>query len=456
MVRSKKLLSLFLAVVMVLSVFTVMASAYTRVETEGTVDIDIKYTVEEVDTLPETEAGSAEYSGDNLYAVTVWMKSAKAVDILTAPFHYNKAHFAPITLTDGEYTYPYGAGLDQDTYYSDMGEGANYLYTLGDFMNNTGMYKADGSKATTKALAKCIGLGNSNSEGVKVLTEFVSPDHPTYNKWGAGLPENTGVMFVQLNVAGKAKTAYLNTIDGIYTNPDWNRMVTVYFEKITDEDVAGDEFGVFTDNCYTVDGNYDNKSTGYFLGATQYQALVPSMNVVSNAVVGGEEEPATPLTVSYWKDQIKFNTVGGSGANANKYNGTFDYRILATIDNFDDVYASIEENTIIDVGFIFNKGAAIDLDAAKAQVEDGTETYSQVKDVYVSTAYQGEKYVMSCIVRKVADADKGSLLSAMAYIVYEQDGETKYAYFDEVQTSTFETLYSTYYPQAAEQNGWEV
>ena len=79
MVKSKKLLSFFLAVVMVLSVFTVMASAYTRVETEGTADIDVKYTVEKVDVLPETEAGSAELAGDNFYAVTIWMKSAKAV-----------------------------------------------------------------------------------------------------------------------------------------------------------------------------------------------------------------------------------------------------------------------------------------------------------------------------------------------------------------------------------------
>ena len=158
MVKSKKLLSLFLAVVMVLSVFTVMASAYTRVETEDTADIDLKYTVEKVDTVPETEAGSAEWSADNIYAVTIWMKSPKAITTLNAPVHYNKTLFAPITLSDGEATYPYGAGLDQDTYYTDMGEGAIYAYTLGDYMNNTGMYKADGSKATTKALAKCKSL----------------------------------------------------------------------------------------------------------------------------------------------------------------------------------------------------------------------------------------------------------------------------------------------------------
>ena len=290
MVNSKKLLSLFLAVVMVFSALTVMASAYTRVETEGTADIDVKYTVEKVDTVPETSAGSAEWSADNIYAVTVWMKSAKPVDIFIVPFHYNKTLFSPITLSDGECTYPYGAGMDQDTYYSDMGEGAIYAYSLGDYMNNTGMYKATGATATTKALAKCIGLGNSNSEGITITTELVSPDHTLYNKWGAGLPENTGVLYTSLNVATKTKTAYLNTIEGIETYTDWVRMFTVYFEAIAD-DVTGAEFGVFTDNCFTLDGNYDGTGSAYFVSATSYQALVPTMNVVSNAVI---EAPAGP------------------------------------------------------------------------------------------------------------------------------------------------------------------
>lgn len=303
MVNSKKLLSLFLAVVMVFSALTIMASAYTRVETEGTADIDLKYTVEKVAVLPETAAGSAELAGDNFYAVTVWMKSAKPIDTLIVPFHYNKAHFSAITLSDGEVTYPYGAGLDQDSYFSDMGEGANYLYTLGDYMNNTGMYKANGTAATTKALAKCIGLGNENSEGVSILSELVSPDHTLYNKWGAGLPANTGVMYAQIDCATKTKTAYLNTIEGVTTSTDWNRMLTVYFESITDEDIAGDEFGVFTDDCFTLDGCYDGKGLGYFQGATNYQALVPTMNVVSNAVIpaGPTVEVKHEGTQSKWK-----------------------------------------------------------------------------------------------------------------------------------------------------------
>lgn len=441
MVKSKKLLSLFLAVVMVLSVFTVMASAYTRGATEGTSDIDVKYTVEKVASLPDTDAGSVALNGDNFYAVTVWMKSAKPIDTFTVPFHYNKAHFSPITLSDGEFTYPYGAGLDQDTYYTDMGEGAIYAYSLGDYMNNTGMYTATGATAKTKALAKCIGLGNENSTGVGVITELVSPDHTLYSKWGAGLSADTGVLYVNLDVACNAKTAYLNTLEGIATYTDWVNMFTLYFESITDEDVTGDEFGVFTDDCFTVDGCYDANGKGYYESAAAYDAQVPTMNIVSNAVV---EAAATPLTVSYWKDQIRFDTKADGS-----YYGTFDYRILATIDNFDEVIGT-NYDMVTEVGFLFQRGEGANVDATTAQAElqaGNVTSYSQVKKVSVSTSYDGASYVMACTVNNIPDADKGTELSAMAYVVYVQNGETKYA-FSAVQTSTFEGLYNTYYSQA--------
>ena len=192
MVKSKKLLSLFLAVVMTLSVFTVMASAYTMgPEVAG--NINYKYTVEKVSTVPATEAGSFEYTADNIYAVSVWMQSDDPVMKIIVPFHFDKTLFSPIMLFDGDFTYPHGAGFGVDDYYDTMEEGTVYAYSEGDYLLNTGMYKANGAEATSKALAKCIGLGNSNSTGVTVVANLVSPDHPNYGKWGAGLPANTGV-----------------------------------------------------------------------------------------------------------------------------------------------------------------------------------------------------------------------------------------------------------------------
>lgn len=438
--NSKKLLSLFLAVVMVLSVFTVMASAaYTRGEAEGSADIDIKYTVEKVDTVPETSAGSAEWSADNLYAVTVWMKSAKPVDTFIVPFHYNKAHFALVTLSDGDATYPYGAGLDQDTYYSDMGEGAIYAYSLGDYMNNTGMYTATGAEAKTKALAKCIGLGNANSEGVSVITELVSPDHPLYGKWGAGLSDTTGVAYTCVDVATNSKTAYLNTLEGIATYTDWVNMFTIYFETITDEDVTGDEFGVFTDDCFTIDGSYDGKGLGYFQGATVYESLVPSFNVVSNAVV---EAAAEPSPVYAKGSQIRFNSTEANGTGS----ASFDVRTRAamTAEDFGSICGadSVAKDAITDVGFVY-ADSSVGMDLAKAaSFIAGTEVDGYVKKQVEHIQSTGSEYVWTCLITDAAYADA---VDSVGYIVV--NGTTYF--FDAVYATSFNSLYDQWYDDYA-------
>lgn len=454
MVKSKKLLSLFLAVVMVLSVFSVMATAYTVGGAENTADIDVKYTVEKVGVLPETEAGSAELAGDNFYAVTVWMKSAKPVDTFMVPFHYNKTLFSPVTLTDGEVTYPYGAGMDQDSYAADMGESAIYAYQLGDYMNNTGMYKADGSKASTKALAKCIGLGNSNSTGVTVITELVSPDHANYGKWGAGLPADTGVVFVNLDVACNAKTAYLNTLEGIATYTDWVNMFTLYFEAIAD-DVTGAEFGVFTDNCFGVDGCYDANGAGYFVSNAAYKATVPSFNIVSNAVVeeAGPEFPAESI-VNPLKGQIRFHAENG------EYAGSYDVRALAKITGDDFAATFTDEATakemIKEVGFVFAAGSNVAAPSA-ADVMSVVESGATVNGLTKKTVnfisrnadiFGSGNYGFSCVVTDMTDDDYDNSLVAVGYIAYEVDGVMTYAYYPAAQTVSFAELFDAHYDSA--------
>ena len=431
MVKSKKLLSLFLAVVMVLSVFTVMASAYTRVETEGTADIDIKYTVEKVGVLPETAAGSAEFAGDNFYAVTIWMKSAKAIDLLTAPIHYNKTLFAPISLSDGECTYPVGAGMDQDSYYSEMGEGAIYVYSLGDYMNNTGMYKANGTTATTKALAKCIGLGNANASAVKVTSEIVSPDHPLYTKWGAGLPADTGVVYANIVANTAVKNAYFNTLEGITTYTDWVNMFTLYFEAIA-EDVTGAEFGVYTDDCFTVDGNYDASGYAYYASTAEYDARVPSMNVVSNAVVEAAAEPSPVYNLT---SQIRFNgPVDGDYA-------PFDVRTRAamTAEDFAAICGADADavNNITKVGFVYaDSSVGLTLDNA-AKVIGGTAVAGYVDKEVEHIQKTATEYVWTCLIEDAVYADA---VDSVGYIVV--DGETYY--FDAVYATDFSALYDTW------------
>ena len=454
MINSKKLLSLFLAVVMVLSAFSVMAFAYTG-GPEKAGDINYKYTVEKVDTVPETEAGSAEYSADNIYAVTVWMSSNLGVDNVTAPIHYNKAHFPPIVLFDGESTYPQGAGktadmegMTQDNYYEYMGEGNLYAYALGDYMNNTGMYKANGTTATTKALAKCIGLGNKNSDGVSVTAELVSPDHPLYSKWGAGLPANTGVMYVNLDVVAGTKTAYLNTISGVNFTTDWVNMFTVYFETldgVTDADVAGDEFGVYTDNCFTVDGTTDENGLGYYDAATSITGN-PNKNVVSNAVV---EAAAPAAIVKPMNSQIRFDKDAATG----KYvpaTGTFDIRTLAEIsaEDFKTFGATDAEaqTNIVKVGFVYAAKSVVanfDVATAKAVAEGGSAAGYAAKDVdYISKSYKEGSYVFSCMVTDIPDASKADDLNVLAYVAYNSGDGVVYEYFADAYAVDITGLYS--------------
>lgn len=434
MKHSKKLLSLFLAVVMLFSVFTVVASAYTRVAEAVAGNINIKYSVETVDTVPATDAGSEEYTADNIYAVHVWLQCDEAVDVLTAPLHYNKAHFSPIMLVADGATYPQGAGLNQDTYFTDMGEGALYAYSLGDYMNNTGMYKADGSTATTKALAKCIGLGNANSAGVGVISELVSPDHTLYSKWGAGLPENTGVMYVNLDVSSKTKTAYLNTISGIEADTGWNKMFTFYFELVTGvtaDDVIGDEFGVYTDDCFTVDGTTDEYA-GYFTAATTVVPGNPTKNVVANAVV----EEQSPV---YAKgSQVRFNGTEANGTGS----ASFDIRTRAAMSAADFAAIcgedSVAEGAITDVGFVYAASTVtFDLATAKA-VATGTAADGYTKKSVSYIQNTGTEYVWTCL---ITGADYEGAVNSLAYITV--NGTTYY--FNAAYATDFSTLYDTWY-----------
>lgn len=159
---------------------------------------------------------------------------------------------------------------------------------------------------------------------------------------------------------------------------------------------------------------------------------------VAEATVG-----TAGLGVSYWKDQIRFQA-----DNAGAYAGKFDYRMLATIDGFADIFDDVadakdtsDNDGILEAGFIFSKSGTVNKDTAIAQINGGAATYSAVTNAYVSTSFGGKEYVMACYVGGIADADVDTALSALGYVKYMVDGETKVATFDAAQTSTFRKLY---------------
>lgn len=188
------------------------------------------------------------------------------------------------------------------------------------------------------------------------------------------------------------------------------------------------------------------KNPGSATTTASFAASTIVASAVAEAKVGEETAELTPLAISWWKNQIRFDK-----NSKDEFAGTFDARMLMSIDNFDEVFGGVAgaEESVFDVGYIFNKGAAIDVDKAKAQVEGGTATYTQVKNAYVSTYFSSEKaYVMSCMIQNIPEADKTLELSAMAYVIYtDANGKTAYAY-SPVKTSTFESLYNTNFSNA--------
>lgn len=450
--NSKKLLSLFLAVVMLLSVFTVMASAAYTVGDEVDGGVNYKYTVEKVDTIPANKStGSEEYSADNLYAVSVWVQSDTGIAYLTMPVHFNKEHFAPVVLAAEGATFPLGVGFNQDEYYASMeGDGALYTYALGDYMNNTSMYKSTGATVTNKALAQCIGLGNSNA-GLIVTAEFISADHTNYAKWSANLPSGTGIVYANLDVWTISKNAYFNTISGIEVDTGWNKMFTFYFETlpgVTDADVIGDEFGIYTSDAFGVDAFCDSNAGYYSSSAVK---TTPALNVVSNAVV---EAAAEPTIVNPLKGQIRFDKKDGA------YAGTFDVRALATITekDFNATFtdAATAEDMIEEIGFVFAAGSNVgtpDMAGVKALVENGTALSGYEKKTvdYISTGatnVAAGNYVFSCIVTDVPDADKADSLVAVGYIKWTDAEGTHYNYYPAAQEISFNALYTAHYNSA--------
>ncbi len=289
---SKKLLSLLLAVTMLVSVFSIAASAVVTWTNTGVIEagnVNVKYTVAKATEAPMAD-GSGSYTGDDIYAVTIWAQSDNPLGLLTATVHYDKALFTPLMIWDGEVTYPLGAGLDPETYYTDMSEGSNYIYSYGSYTNDTGMYNANGKAVTSKALARYIGIGNSNHDGIKTYSEYISPDHPNFARFAAGVDtDKYGIMYLNVDVSAVVKSAYFNTYHNGTTfaiNTDWIDMGVLYFQRnegVTDADCVGATFGNSAVNSFNMDGVTDLCGTLYCTTSTT--ATVPEMNLVSNATV---------------------------------------------------------------------------------------------------------------------------------------------------------------------------
>lgn len=156
------------------------------------------------------------------------------------------------------------------------------------------------------------------------------------------------------------------------------------------------------------------------------------------------------LRVNLYKDQIRFGQTSSG-----EYAGAFDYRTVFRIDGVDKLCDSVDDiidisdgDGIIEAGYLFNNGNAIDINKAERQIKGGEKIYSQVNDAYISTTAVENAYTSACTVRDIPDADVTATLSTVYYVVFMEDGVVNYALCDIPHTTTFEGLYNTYFPMA--------
>lgn len=442
MKTSKKILCLLLSVVM-LATLSLPAFAATYIhgeEIEG--KINYKYEVAKVSEVSMPD-DSGTYTGDDIYAVTIYMKCNVGVDIFNAGIRFDKNHYAPIMLIDGTDVY---AGYDG--WYDDMGESTVYLYSYGEAWNHTAMYRSTGAVATSKALASVIGLGNANAVAVTPEVAYYSTDTPQYNNTHAETEDNIGFISICLDDSGNLKNAYLNVTEGITVNTDWVRMITVYFQRlpgVTDEDCIGDVFGAIPGLTYTgIDGTTDASGAPSRI-ATTYVLGNPGCTVVSNAVVTASV-PAGPA-VAKSKAEVKMTP-----NSATTVEDAFSFRVTSVITDADwDTYfansgdPSATANAIQSVGFVAYKGTTgFDLDTAKAVAQGTPATgYDVATTDYVQKADDASDAYFGCRV-DITSAETRSDVTYVAFVEYlDASGNTAYAFYDAEQQALLNTNYAS-------------
>lgn len=155
--------------------------------------------------------------------------------------------------------------------------------------------------------------------------------------------------------------------------------------------------------------------------------------------------PAAASILKYSKAQIRFKGITATSG-PSTYEGTFDVRTIAKISQADFLAKFTSEDNakakITDFGFVYaakSKVASFDLATAKA-VAEGTpaENYTKAPVKYMQHTADGADYIFTCLITPIDDADKTDGVSCLAYVCF--DGE--YIYFDKVQTVDYSTLYA--------------
>lgn len=441
----------------IIMVIALMASFMIIPSSATVAGSSIDFSLKLVKCVDETDSdGEVASDYGNIYKLVLHMNSNTGTNAFAFGLTYDTTRFSLIADdSTGYFSFAEGNSTVDETGYTDV---ANVrLGCLAD----TGKYGKDGSTQTTAKNILYYGLGLTNAK-TTFMAQAVETDSESHLNYldDAGYDSATdnatiGVMFVRYMCSNAiAKGVKMATGD---------EDVWEFYLKLNDgATLDGAEFRISApDAIIGINANADYSQKLYFgkaitfsgTGATDGSESVAASTTDSFETLTAQNlvytAPAAPvLSISQFKDQVRYN------------DDSFDYRTVYKIDNFSEIFADLNDgsNRIIDAGFIFSTEEAIDVDAAKEQVESWKATadgknitfdvmnYSAATRCYISRTFTGADYAFACLVKDIPNSvgeGENANLSALGYIIYEDaEGNTAYAYYD--YTLDVDALYNQY------------
>jgi hypothetical protein len=462
----KKALSVVLAVVMVLSVMSIVAFAFdvTVNPVEQADRVNIKFEVYQVSSAVSAADAENEIAGGtynavdgDIYAVKIYAKTPADLGLRTfkATVKFDTNYFLPLMSYDADIDELY-VGEDFAT---DYGSETSLFTQYPERFSDTRMWNDSGELVTKAGQATVIGLGRSTAGTLKKRADYVTSGGYTGSNTGS-----QGCMVCELLFQPKDKGAFLNTVEGAQST-EWLEMMTIYFQRQVAENALptdGVLFGINTASDVGIDCVTNGTASPSWRSSEAPAVISQPVNFVANAIEAPVKALVDATSANGAKaQQIMFFLADGATKTYTVDDiDKIDYRFVAQFSNtrfpieYDDTTNKITNaNGIQEVGFIMAKASEVaDTSVLKSYDADGIAALSKdASDANncrkcwtekISTDTAGDTaFAFSCRIRGIA-VNNGTVASEYVVVPYVViNGEVVYG---AIQTSTAQARFNTY------------
>lgn len=397
MKKMTKLFSIVMALVLMLSVAVLPATAADPSAANVSFDLEL------VPVIGETDSNGLKSEENGIYKLIVYLTSDKRLCGATVDIVFDETKFAPLDecndytyTTDLEYNLPLfhrlGQMLDDNSYDSNGNVGGRAKY-YGPNHAKSAQYNFKFTQTKTNALL-----------------------------WNYRPCENA----LELGECTREP------------------MAEIYFKLLDGQQAEGAVFGFGTGVGTSAKGvSYDGTPTA---GKFYVLANVDATNIMPISLIGTPDytytgSVAAGPALAHAKRQVKMSVANGAVVS-----GTEQMRVISTISAADwEAYfanttnADATTNKITEVGIVAHKGADFDVEAAKAAAMNGSTADYTVKGTnYIST--QGGVYSFAARIEYQSDVFDTSYIAYVKYL--DAEGNEAFAFYDASYELAFKTNYT--------------